>query len=456
MKKENLMDVLSGIDHDLIEEAERYPKRRKIGLWTKIGALAASVAVAVSLGLLLWKENAPPLVAVHDPYKLTGVQELSIGDRDDNISKEKELRIAPHFPLHMVIEAEVMEILPDVYRPCEGREVHVLKLKVLDAIRGEGLPKEIYFCYPYYDTTLFEGYDRLILSIRQLGLENYMLLNITQKQGEFFPNMFEDATFDPGYGSVIAFRDGVVDAGFWERANRRNMPDYYMERMLENPDEYGYPAAYGDSPQDVKARISKLVIQEDIPKRYDYLTAEDFFSTAESKANRAYLSPDSGNWFAHTIQWAGDGMWGLEYTRTVNGFLTDEVITVYPNGKIKKKGTPYSPEDIVKLPDLGAELEKLDLSALSPPHIDPTEEARLVYAQANGFYRKAGDEVYGIIRVKWRYRPNSGGNMLLEDDYYCIYDAYGNRQVMERDQLKSIIGNDPLIEYFAYKWQMYK
>ena len=149
-------------------------------------------------------------------------------------------------------------------------------------------------------------------------------------------------------------------------------------------------------------------------------------------------------------------MWGLEYTRTVNGFLTDEVITVYPNGKIMKNGTPYSPEDIVKLPDLGAELEKLDLSALSPPHIDPTEEVRLVYAQANGFYRKAGDEVYGIIRVKWRYRPNSGGNMLLEDDYYCIYDAYGNRQVMERDQLKSIIGNDPLIENFAYKWQMYK
>lgn len=456
MKKENLMDGLGGIDHDLIEEAERYPKRRKIRLWTKIGALAASVAVIVSLGLLLGKEDAPPLAAVHDPYKLTGVQELSIGDRDDNIGPDKELRIAPNFPLHTVIEAEVLEILPDPYRPCQGREVRVVKLKVLDAIRGKGLPKEIYFCYPYYDTTLLEGYDRLILSVKQMGVEDYMLLNTTQKQGEFFPNMFEDATFDPGYGSVIAFKDGVVDAGFWDKANHRNMPDYYVERMLENPDEYGYPAAYGDSPPDVKARIRKLVIQKGIPKRYDYLTAEDFFSTAESRAIREYLSPASGNLFAHTIQWAGDGIWGLEYTRAVNGFLTDEVITVSPKGKIEKKGAQYSHEDIVKLPDLGAELEKLDLLALSPPHIDPEEEVRLDYAQANGFYRKAGGEVYGIIRVKWQYRPNSGGNRLLEDDYYCIYDAYGNSQVLERDALKAIIGDDLLIERFGYKWQLYK
>ena len=86
MKKENLMDGLGGIDHDLIEEAERYPKRKRINLWTKVGALAASVAVIVSLGLLLprWRDNQ---TAITDAHKLTGVQELILGE--DTVFSDK-------------------------------------------------------------------------------------------------------------------------------------------------------------------------------------------------------------------------------------------------------------------------------------------------------------------------------------------------------------------------------
>ena len=462
MKNKNLLDGLGGIDHDLIEEAERYPKRRKIRRWTKIGALAASLAVAVSLGLLLprWRDNQ---AAIADAHKLTGVQELIFGEED--MSGEKEMRIAPNFPLQTVIEARVIEILPDTYRPCEGREVRVAKLEVLDAIRGKGLPKEIYLYYRYYDTTIFNGYDRLILSVEQMGVENYMLLNTTQKQAEFFPHMFQDATYDLGYGSVIAFKDGVLDVGFWEKANYLNMEDYYIQSMLENPDQYGYPAAYGDTPDDVKDRIRQLAAKEEGTEPRDYRTAKDFFTSVESRQIQDYLSPDSGNVFKQAFRWVRmsdnliDTVMALEYTRVVNGFLTDEVITLYlDSGKVEYSGEKYSTEDLSKLPNLGAELEKMDLFALTPPHIDLPEGMKLCYARANGFYRKAKGEVYGIICVKWQYRYNDSyvHNALLRDDYYCLYDANGNSQVLERDALKEIIGDDPLIGDFYYNLSWFK
>lgn len=461
MKPKNLLDAMGGIDGDLIEEAERYRKRRNIPLWTKIGALAACLAMVVSMGLL-WMKGEDPQSVIGDPRKLTGVQELAIGDREYTVGKASYA--SPGFPLQTVIEARVVEVLPDTYRPCEGIEVHVAKLEVLDVICSDGMPEEIYLCYPYYDTAVFDGYDRLILSVRQIGVENYLLLNTTQKQVEFFPHMFE-AFFDPGYGPVIAFKDGVIDTGFWEKANHTvsRIPhgEDQIRLMLENADEFGYPATYGDTPDDVKARIRKLATEGEGAKPRNYRTAEDILPPSERKVLLSYLSPDSGNLFANTIETVidnrGNVVQVLKYTRVVNGFLTDEVITVdLDSGKVERSEEKYSSADLSKLPDLGAELAEMNLSALVPPHVTLVDGMQLIYAQASGYYRMAGSEVYGIIRVKWLYRPDSGSNALLQDDYYCLYDDRGNSRVLERDALKEIIGDDSLIEIFSYDLTFYK
>ncbi|MBQ9112034.1 MAG: hypothetical protein IJY08_00460 [Clostridia bacterium] len=474
MKSKNIIDALNGIDRDMVEDAEK--KRKKISVkrighkwWIAVACLC--LAVAISAGVIIPLITDTPGGPGNDPPRIstmisgdsiTGRQEQIFGDPASGSAGEADIA-APGFEIRTVIETEVIEVLPDTYYyPALKADYHVVKLRVLDSIRGAGLPDEIFFCYENYDTNIFDGYDSFIMSVEQIGVENYMLINDTQKRVDYFSNMFEvRLTGDLGYGSVIAFNNGRVDDSFWDKADYliskiSNGTDW-IDSMLDSPDTYDYPASRNSTLSNVRSNIIRLAEDEDnyrvceLP--CDYVTEEDIFISDEADQIKEYLSPSAGNVFSQSVHINPDRVVAV-YTRIINGFVTDETISINgytgDNGNIVRNGEGYTKDDLSNIPDLGEALDNIDLSKLTPPHIELTSAMQFKYSRATGFYRKINGNIYGIIRIIWNYNYSEIENAFIRDDQYYLYDRNGNGRAVERDELREVIGDDPMILNFSY------
>lgn len=471
-------DTLSSIKSKVYAKTNlNNEKKSTKSLWLRASALAACFALILSAvivaPLLKDDEPIPPAVSTMvSGSKITGKQELTYGNYesfDESLSDETIL--AYGFWIHTVVEAEVVEVLPDTYCNADyyyidgsRASVHVAKLRVIDTIRGEGLPSEIYLRYAYYGTDIFEGYERFIFSVTQTGVENFLLVNQTQGRVDYFPNMFDVTIGDLGYGSVIAFNDGVVDASFWDRANYLNTKygtTGWVNRFLSDPDRYNYPAGYGSTIAEAKERILAEISSKQYANDCHYVTAEDIFVSDEQKELRAYLEPGENDTFSYYIRIREDRVIAT-YTRLINGFATNEKITLNSyegeNGNVIRYGESFSPEDLAQIPNIGEAMASLNLPELQPPHIELKEGMEFRYSRAQGFYRKVDGKVYGIIRIIWYYRTQSirgedniyfGGYVM--DDCYYLYDSEGNGSIVERDELRQVIGDDySILRKFEY------
>ena len=216
MRKQEWNEGLDHMDADLIEKyVEQKDKITQKGkpqsVWLRLGVIAACLALTVGVVMvvpMLREEDhlinppaheVPSVSTMVSGDKITGKQEIIYGNAASDDAGVADMA-APGFEIRTVIEAEVVEVLPDSYTDVSsGIQFHVAKLKVVDQIRGEGFPAEIFLRYPFYNTTIFEGYERFILSLDQIGIENYMLVNDTQKRVDYFSNMFDrNILSDPG------------------------------------------------------------------------------------------------------------------------------------------------------------------------------------------------------------------------------------------------------------------
>jgi hypothetical protein len=481
MKNDDLFEALTGIDPDLIEAAA--PKARKapqrgVGI-LKWGALAASVLLVLMIlptVLFLIPDHTPavpigtaPIGTAHesdplssDPQEsesisppreeidpalivygeqLTGMQEQAIVNGSIEGGPAAEM-IAPEFYIHTVVEVQVLEVFTDTYYVSDSTQNYrVARLRVLDRIRGEGIPDEIYLLYPFYDSYVLDGFDTLILSLSQEGIENFAMIGKESHTVQYFPNMFEIVrTRDLGYGSAIAFRDGVVDPRLWERCTNYTTATYLL-------DEPSYPASHGSTVGEVKEQIRATIAEKNdgwyvSSYGYDYVTAEDLFLTEEQKALVPYLAPSSVSTFRQSISIYRDRV-AATYERYVNGFATGEQIWLNfeYKGKIEKNETHYTGEEISRLPDIGSAIALLDPSSLTPPHIELSQTESLLSLRISGVYRKVDGKLYGIVKVFWtcRYRGEDAGTY-IRDDCYFLYDESGNGQQIERDALNALLG----------------
>ena len=470
MKNENWQAGLNALDASLVEqhlkETERLEKRRKSrGL--RFAALAACFCLVLGsvLTLPLLREepqgafsdnsadtssaeidnpNDPPAVgSVILGDRITGTQSVTVGRTE--FGHASDLLEHRRFQVGTVVEARVEEVLPDVYlRPGINMTYWVAKLEVLDVIRGEGLPQTIYlrFCHqepPFYQfpeknygRDLFDGYSSLILSLEQVGIENYLLVNRDQGRAEYFPHMFGFCFLDlPDYGAVVPFAEGKAVYDLWDAG-------YGWE----------YPAEEGDSVAQVKEKVQGMIAEggENLPS-CKYFTAEDIFASEEGKAVLGEVAPGQGTLFFHTF-WANRGVPEVTYARYVNGVPTGEWVRVYPE-RVERSGFWLTREELETLPDIGSAVATLDVSKLATPHVSLLEGDRLQGYNVQGFYRRAEGEFYGILRVIWTYeRPGKG---FLQDDCYFLYDCHGNARTVGREDLRELLGDDILIGRFSYE-----
>ena len=528
MNKQQFNEALCFIDADLVEGYIRQDDALKKSavkknMWLRVGAVAACfcvmVAAVFALPMML-RDDSPPVVVedttssdtpidtappadttapivITDPNTppkapilddhgiINGTASATIGNISLSEGEWKDYAGNPGFHAQTVIEAKVIEILPNIYLyPGANKTYRIARLEIIDTIRGEGLPKEIYYRYSYYDEHLFDGYDSLIFSLEQIGIENYVMVNKTQGKIEYFPHMFETCYVDdPGYGSVIAFTNGIIDTSLWRRATHLLPPVdgmYLIEHILIkeqdpiNRNNRYYAADIGDTVEQVKTNILEACANEDsnfsmfdvIRNTPDYVTAEDVFLSDSQKALWNYVSPDNKNVFCHTLTVGVYYRVSIEYTRVIHGCLTNEVIST--SGGIGRHGfvenraddnpdryDNYTAEDLSRVPNIAFVIDQLDLAALIPPHITLDEKTILRGCEALGWYRNIDGKIYGIVRIHWVYDYNNenGSNMYIQDDMYYLYDADGNGCIIEREELKSIIVKDSNIMSFKYEPQ---
>ncbi len=483
MKKKEWNEGLDHLDPDLVEkyveqkDRLRQKNKKAKGVWLRFGAIAACFLLIVSAVIVVPmlrdsgdtpiikspNNDIPSISTMTSGSKITGKQELVYGDPSSGSEGEADM-LAPGFEIQTVIEAEIVEVLPDTYYYATSyyEPFHVAKLRVVDQIRGDGLPTEIYLCYPHYDANVFDGYESFIMSLEQVGVENYALVNGTQGRVDYFSNMFEvRITRDLGYGSVIAFNNGKVDDSFWEKTDhlvsKLSIGRDVFNYMLDSPSSSYYPASRNTTIAKVKSNIIELANDKDnwhvSTNRYNYVTSDDVFVSEEAKAIKTYLEPTETNVFVYYLTLRGDRVIA-DFTRIINGFKTDENICINgyngENGNVFRQGESYTAEDLAKVPNIGEALEKMDLSELKPSHIEVVDGMYFKYANAMGVYRKVDGKIYGIVRVIWYYTFPEYTNGYVRDDCYYLYDENGNGSIVERDELKEVIGDDSIIARFSY------
>lgn len=460
MTSHEFFKELGYIDPKMIEAAAPGEKRTRRTAWIKWVSVAACVCLIAMAGAFAIR-RVPSVSAVQGGDHITGQQMLVSGTQSVSGGFDADVYM-PTFEIISVLEVEVIEVLDGVYynpawqwpaNPC-----HVVRLRVVDEVHGAGFPDEIYLCYPYYDATVFDGYECFVTSLTQVGVENYALVNQTDGRVEYFPNMFEiPMTRDVGYGCVIAFNDGRVDAGFWDRVNRNDDAHSMINMMLAYDSVKGdFPAVRDSTLDEVKVNVQNMAEDKhamgDMLHSGDFVTADNVFLTVQARAVQAYVQPDANNTFMHHISVREDRVIAT-YTRLINGFATDEIIWLNgydgENGNVKKSGVVYTAEDITKAPDIGQAIARIELSRLKPPHTVVTKDMREDYVYAVGSYYKVLGKVYGTVHVMWRYSYTNVAHAYRYDDLYYMYHESGVGHKVSKLRLR-MMGIDIPMQYYSF------
>lgn len=451
MRGEELLDILEHIDPALIENADRKPKPN----WLRWTALAASLALVI--GLCAYFGRPPtekpvtrtplPMISLVShtvsPESLTGVQILGSPASGSNKTQSGTQGCPPAFQFctQIVVEARVAEVLPDVYTDAlTNYKYRILKLQTLDVINGENMPQEFYLRLYAWMSPELDRFDSLILSLEQMGIENYMLVNQSTRTLEAFSLLFEVYNYyRPHYGSVVAFTNDVFDPSLWE-LERWGIGEYYLQKLLAGDPWMHFPASEGSTVADTKATILNWVGNSEYLKNLSVETQSDF----PAHTVFDYVKPFENGVFAH--KYLGDTR--VRYTRLINGFHTTENILVTDDG-VTYEGEAFSQADLSAVPDLGAMIEKLDLETLEQPHAAYYEgrDVRLHSTGATGKYAKINGEIYGIVKVTWQYLQNGVYDITIPyyDALYYLISADGSCRSASWEELQALLGKDEFL-----------
>ena len=249
MKKKEWNEGLDHIDPDLVEkyveQKDRLIQKNKKskGLWLRVGAVAACFLLIVSAVIVvpMLRGDDPGVIpgpgttdnpvvnppdytpiifdATVSPEQLNGNSlEFIVGSSVSISGGESAAPPAFQFSRGIAVKAKVVKNHPDKYykldvsseyRPTAYR---LIQMETIEVIRGENVPPYFLYLIPEYVYVDMSVYDSLLISMSQIGVENYVLKNATQNRMESFElPVFADYQDNPELGNIIAFTDGIFD-----------------------------------------------------------------------------------------------------------------------------------------------------------------------------------------------------------------------------------------------------
>ena len=466
MKNRDVIDALSNIDFDLIEDAGRVTRkmsmRRKVARWS---SLAACVCLILAGALLFPLFEKPPVVNFIDhtvaPWENLWVpgDELSV---ENHVSGGSEAEMAPAtlaYKRGLGVVAKVIEILPDVYvnaasSSSTDSKYHILRLEILEELYGENIPKELYFRLRSYLDPSLDEYDYIVIGgLKQVGFEDYAMTNVTQKRAENFTLMFECSGFT-ARGAILPFKDGVFSLEHWKKDGWLNWFRDEWENLTVGSFCFGdedFPAWEGCTLEETKQAIEALRDPEKYNSvTFDRVRTNEIFATEEQKEILAYLKPYDNGLFAQSAYCNSGTVW---YTRNIGGFITNETIRMTDEGDIEYKGERFTQQDLESIQDLGAFVSALDLNAVNPPHTPGHEQMEIVTRYFKAKYVKHNGVVYGVVRIVWTLKQPGESwrdTLYYDDDLYYLIMPDGTYRTVEVEELKEYIGDDSIVNKINY------
>ncbi len=472
MKENKFLDGISHIEEDVVDRFVKMDNRlqksfstRKVRkIWMRVGAIAACFALIFGIVTLMQKqnENYSPIIfeAMVSPEKIVGSNmEIVVGGSVSSGNSSGP----PSFEFSVtgiVVKAKVVKNHEDLYYKLNNNPDYtptgyrLIQMECLDVLHGENVPQ--YFLYLinesyYVDMSI---YDSLLISMEQIGTENFVLKNETKSRVEAFElPMFADYQYQPVLGNIIAFTDGIFDESLWKNENW--LYGYQFARLyLDNPESGNLVVKRGASEKKV---ISNINVNINQIKKLPYYKIPKLitlnFTTQAAKDAVAYVSPFTNGVFCQEYQpYYGNGQ--LHFTRFINGCQTEETIIVdLVTEEVTYSEVRYTNDDMKQLENIAEQLsmkaKEYSNSLPTPPHTDPDgkELMRLVlYA----WYAKVDGKLYGVIKTTWRYKEQDDWYTQYYDDSYILYDMESSTaNYIKRDRLKEIVGerNISSVEY---------
>ncbi len=462
MKNRDVIDALNNIDFDLIEDAGRVTRktsvRRKVARWS---SLAACVCLVLAGALLFPLFEKPPVVNFIDhtvaPWENLWVpgDELSVENHVSGGSVAQEAPATLAYKRGLGVVAKVVEILPDVYvnaasSSSTASKYHIIRLEILEELYGENIPKELYFrLYAHLDPSLDEYEYIVIGGLKQVGFEDYAMINLTQKRAESFTLMFECSSFSDR-GAILPFKDGVFSLEHWKKDGWLNWfrggsgwEDLTVESFCYGDEDF--PAWDGCTLEDTKRAINSLRDPEKYRGiTFDRVRTNEIFATDAQKEVLDYVKPYENGLFAQSAYCNNGAVW---FIRNVGGFLTNEKIRMTDEGEIEYLGERFTQEDLASIQDLGAFVSSLDLDVLEPPHTKRHEQMTLLLRYLIGKYVKNEGKIYGVIQIHWTLLGRKyDGQYIYHDDLYYLVMPDGTSKIVERDELREYVGDEYTID----------
>lgn len=464
MKKEEWNQGLNHLDYDLVEEyvtkKDRLAKKKAAhSVWMRMGVIAACLCLIASAVLVapMLTEKEPvyePILldATLDPNRLSGSAfELVVGTSGGNGTSGAP----PAFQFvyyHIVVKAKATKVYEDVYYLLDTSSIYppkahrLVEMETFEVIHGENVPQTFLYMLPEYYFVDFSVYDSLLISMEQLGAENFVLRNGTKNKIEVLSlPVFWDYQDCPVLGNVIAFTDGIFDESLWQ-TDSWIYGYQFAEGRLENPEDEAYVDKLvvfrGCTESDAICEIVNR-IENEKPHIYRVPSVVSLqFTEKEALAAMEYVKPFANGVFSQTIPYRDRVL----FRRYINGCQTEETVTIdLTTQKVTYSEVRYSQEELMQLDNIAVHISnraaEYAVQVPEPPHTDPSGKV-LRGLSLYGWYVKANNKAYGVVKTVWKYYSETNRNEYYYDDSYTLYDIQSKTaKIVSRDELISIVGS---------------
>ncbi len=473
MSKKLFIKAVGNIDDELLEryneiENDLTQKRTRKPIILKITAIAACFCLIFGsvFGVMYFAGDGTPgdqsdlteqdqfdRLIYDQPVWLSPLIENN-GDSSGGVSEEPQ---PPYtlFTYGMSAIGRVRSVLPDTYARAGASSVEwryrIIIVEVFESVYGNDLPAEMYIMLPsYLDASALLNYEKVLFTFRQKGFENYVLINETKKRAEAFSMMFETPNHDDFCFSP--FTNGIFDISLWQCSGWKNRfyKEEYMLDFFSSRNEF--PIMRGDTLEQAKENVLHL-IRQSYHKPLDRVLTSDVFSYPEAQEVIAHCKPfENGLYSQEAYVQNGSAIF---FERFLYGFSTNEMIRISEkDSDVTYYGEKFTANELATLPNIATFFENTDISSMSPMHTDIPSGASVSDPKLSGKYIKKGGQIYCVARVAWRITPDHEDFYYLDDSYFLISED-GKHELIDREELRSLTGDDEFITVFEYGKPIY-
>ncbi len=369
------------------------------------------------------------------------------------ISSESSSPPAFQFPVWgAIVKARVVESYEATYQKLEASpdvttgKYRILKMETEQVLRGKNIPTYFLYLLPSHLYVDMSVYDTLLISMRQIGTENYVIVNKTQNQLEVLSlPLFADYQEQPELGSIIAFTDGIFDESLWQTPSW--IYGYQFARIYLDEGGKNLVVSRGCTIEDTLAKITERIGSYNASsKEYTLITLS--FTSGEARAALEYVKPFENGVFYQTIE---NGT-HVVFRRYINGCQTEETVKIdLSTETVTYSEVKYTKSDLENIENLSHHILEMasqyENEMPAPPHLD-TQNKDLCFFSLYGWYVKVNGKVYGIIKTTWQYTDIN--NYCYYDDSYTLYMPSIGARIVSRDVLVDIVGPSRYIYSLEY------